>query len=80
MEHVVDATCSHGAIYTDKGAENGARTRLFRNCSGGQGVEWIYAVDHAGPNPRWYGFLATGGAHSVASLIQGGMPLEPYKG
>lgn len=69
-----------GVIHTDKGGERGQRTRLFRDCATGAGVEWIYAVDYEGPNPRWYGFHAAGGTTSIAKLIKNGMTLEPYTG
>mgnify|MGYP000252711470 CR=1 FL=1 len=64
------------AIYHDNGAALGRRTRVFRNCPNGGGVEWMYAVDHAGPNPRWYGYLATGGHETIASLRITGMDLR----
>lgn len=69
-----------GAIHTDNGAERGQRTRLFRDCATGTGVEWIYAVDYAGPCPRWYGFLAMGATASIDTLVANGMNLEPYRG
>lgn len=61
-------------IYHDNGAAYGRRTRYFRNASGG-GVEWMYAVDHAQGDDRWYGYLATGGHETIASLISGGADL-----
>ena len=63
-------------IYHDNGAAFGRRTRYFRNAAGG-GVEWIYAVDHAGGCDRWYGYLATGGHETIASLRISGMDLQP---
>lgn len=61
-------------LYHDNGAAFGRRTRYFRNAAGG-GVEWIYAVDHAGGCDRWYGYLATGGHETIASLQISGMDL-----
>lgn len=62
-------------IYSDNGAAFGRRTRLFRNGAHG-GVEWIYAVDYANGNDRWYGYLSTGGHETIASLQISGMFLS----
>lgn len=67
-------------IYSDRGGERGLRTRLFRNCATGTGVEWIYASDYEGPFPRWYGYLAMGTNASIDMLVANGMTLEPYAG
>jgi len=61
-------------IYQDNAAELGLRTRLFRNAVGG-GVEWMYAVDHAAGDRRWYGFGACGESPTIESLIESGMSL-----
>lgn len=63
-------------IYHDNGAAFGRRTRVFRNGPNG-GTEWQYAVDHANGDPRWYGYLATGGHETIASLQASGMDLRP---
>lgn len=65
-----------GEIYTDNGASLGRRTRLFRNCASGNGVEWMYAVDHAGGDDRWYGFHAAAGG-TIESMIKAGMRISP---
>lgn len=62
-------------IYTDNGASRGCRTRYFRDAEGG-GVEWIYAVDHAGPAPRWCGFMPIGAPQTVAAHIACGAQWE----
>lgn len=61
-------------LYHDNGAAFGRRTRYFRNAAGG-GVEWIYAVDWAGGDRRWYGFGMDGTA-TIAKLQAGGMFLS----
>lgn len=63
-------------IYTDNGAANGLRTRLFRNTDGG--VEWIYAVDYADGSDRWF-FFHPGVGRSVEEMISKGVQLEPYE-
>lgn len=62
-------------IYHDHGANHGRRTRLFRNGQHG-GVEWMYAVDHAGGDDRWYGY---GHASNITELQRTGMDLSPYE-
>jgi hypothetical protein len=63
-------------IFHDSGAAFGRRTRYFRNANGG-GVEWMYGVDHANGDTRWYGYLATGGHETITSLMISGMSLTP---
>ena len=63
-------------IYTDNGAANGLRTRLFRNTNGG--VEWIYAVDYAKGSDRWF-FFHPGVGRSVDEMISNGFQLEHYE-
>jgi len=65
-------------IYTDNGAKRGLLTRYFRDGARG-GVEWIYAVDHAGPALRWYCFLAGDIRQSVAAHIASGAEWEPLQ-
>jgi len=60
-------------IYSDNGAAQGRRTRLFRDCSGG--VEWMYGVDYAGGDTRWYGFGMTPN-NSIKKLQADGMFLS----
>ena len=62
-------------IYHDNGAAFGRRTRMFRDCQTG-GVEWMYGVDFANGCTRWYGYLATGKAETVATLKDAGMFLS----
>lgn len=64
-------------VYHDNGAAFGRRTRVFRDCSNGQGVEWMYGVDYAGGDTRWYGFYPAGNG-TIASLQQGGMFLSRF--
>lgn len=61
-------------IYSDNGAAFGRRTRLFRNGAHG-GVEWIYAVDYAGGDRRWYGYGMAPDC-SIAELQADGMFLS----
>ncbi len=42
-------------IYSDNGAAQGNRTRLFRNTDAGT-VEWMFGVDYAAGSTRWYAF------------------------
>ncbi len=42
-------------IYSDNGAAQGNRTRLFRNTDAGT-VEWMFGVDYASGSFRWYAF------------------------
>lgn len=63
-------------IYTDNGAVNGLRTRLFRNADGG--VEWIYAADYAAGSDRWF-FYHPGAGRAVEQMIAKGVRLEPYE-
>lgn len=64
-------------IFQDKGACFGRRTRVFRNAPCG-GVEWMYAVDFANGDDRWYGYLATGGHETIGSLVASGVDLVPF--
>lgn len=63
------------AIYHDNGAAFGRRTRFFRDAADG-GVEWMYGVDYANGDTRWYGYLCTGRQESIASLKADGMFLS----
>lgn len=65
-------------IYHDNGAAFGRRTRFFRDCENG-GVEWMYAVDYANGDNRWYAFLAVPGA-TIAKLKADGMFLSRLDG
>lgn len=62
-------------IYTDNGAANGLRTRLFRNADGG--VEWIYAVDYTDGSDRWF-FFHPGAGRSVEEMMAKGYDLQPF--
>jgi len=64
-------------IYSDNGASIGRRTRLFRQCPSGTGVEWIYAVDYAGGDDRWYTYHPSAAA-SIQGLLKTEMNLTPY--
>ena len=66
------------AIFTDRGAERGARTRLFRDCANGNGVEWIYAVDFAAGHDRWFGWGMASG-ESIERMRREGFKLEAHK-
>lgn len=66
------------SIYHDNGRAFGRRTRVFRNAEFG-GVEWMYAVDYAQGDTRWYGYLATGGHETIASLKASGMFLSRFE-
>lgn len=59
-------------IYSDNGATYMTRTRYFRERNGS--LEWVYAVDYAGPNTRWYG---AGFANSIAEMIRNGYDMTP---
>ena len=61
-------------IYHDNGAARGYRTRVFRDCRDG-GVEWMYAVDYAQGDSRWYVFH-TISEPSIAKLKSEGMFLS----
>jgi len=61
-------------IYHDNGAAFGRRTRFFRNAPLG-GVEWMYAVDWANGDRRWYGF-GMSPDNSIEKLKQSGMFLS----
>lgn len=61
-------------IFTDNGAARGNRTRYFRDCESGAGVEWMYAVDHAYGSDRWYGYGMEPDI-SIADLQARGMEL-----
>ncbi|WP_171182078.1 hypothetical protein [Ruegeria sp. HKCCD8929] len=63
------------AIYHDNGAAFGRRTRVFRDCATGRGVEWMYGVDYSNGDDRWYGFHPAG-TGSIATLKLGGMVLS----
>lgn len=65
-------------VFHDNGAAFGRRTRVFRDCQTGRGVEWMYAVDYASGNTRWYGFHPAG-AGSIHTLQQGGMFLSRFE-
>lgn len=63
-------------IYTDNGANLNLRTRYFRDGAHG-GIEWMYAVDYAAGERRWYGYGAgMGGAQEMtcAKLADVGGP------
>lgn len=62
-------------IYHDNGAAFGRRTRFFRNSPLG-GVEWMYGVDYANGDRRWYGYMSTGFHETIASLKASGMFLS----
>ena len=62
-------------IYHDNGAAFGNRTRVFRECENGKGVEWMYAVDWAAGHRRWYGF-GMSADNSIESLKSDGMFLS----
>lgn len=64
-------------IYTDNGVAFGRRTRIFRDCATGCGVEWMYAVDYAGGDRRWYGFHPAAGG-SIATMQANGMALTRF--
>ena len=64
-------------IYSDNGGLRGCRTRLFRDCQNGLGVEWMYAVDWAAGHDRWFGFFVAQG-NSVAKMLKDGWPLEQW--
>ncbi|RWR30516.1 hypothetical protein D2T29_12660 [Sinirhodobacter populi] len=63
--------------YTDNGAAFGRRTRVFRDCVTGCGVEWMYAVDYAGGDSRWYRFHPAAGG-TVEGLQANGMKLTRF--
>jgi hypothetical protein len=65
-------------IYSDNGGQIGNRTRLFRDCIGSHGVEWMYAVDYAGGSRRWFGLLCYEG-QTIEKMQRDGMNLTPYK-
>lgn len=62
-------------IYHDNGRAFGRRTRFFRNAKNG-GVEWMYGVDYANGDDRWYAFMAMGNVQSVEQLKRDGMFLS----
>ena len=66
-------------IYHDNGAAFGRRTRFFRNADIG-GVEWMYGVDYANGDQRWYGYMSTGFHETIASLKASGMFLSRLEG
>lgn len=65
-------------IYSDNGASKGLRTRIFRDCLNGNGVEWMYAVDYASGHDRWYGFGALPN-NSIDKMKNNGYDLFPYQ-
>jgi hypothetical protein len=66
-------------IYHDNGAAFGRRTRFFRNADIG-GVEWMYGVDYANGDWRWYGYMSTGFHETISSLKASGMFLSRLDG
>ena len=64
-------------MYSDNGGLRGLRTRLFRNCANGKGVEWMYAVDWAAGHDRWFGFGMSDGL-TVEDMIKDGWELTPW--
>ena len=64
-------------IFSDNGGSRGLRTRLFRDCQNGRGVEWMYAVDWAAGHDRWFGFGMSDG-NSIAKMMADGWPLEKW--
>jgi len=66
-------------IYHDNGAAFGRRTRFFRNADIG-GVEWMYGVDYANGDQRWYGYMSTGFHETISSLKASGMFLSRLEG
>lgn len=65
-------------IFHDNASDLGLRTRVFRESQTG-GVEWMYAVDLAGGETRWFEFMPLGQAQTIEALKHNGMKLEPYK-
>ena len=65
-------------IYTDAGASIGLRTRLFRDCANGRGVEWMYAVDWAAGHDRWFGFGMSEG-QSIKKMMSDGWDLRVWQ-
>ena len=65
-------------IYHDNGAAFGNRTRVFRAGAHG-GVEWMYGVDYANGDKRWYGFGAVPDA-TIEKLKANGMFLSRMDG
>ena len=68
-------TSKNGAIYSDDGPARGCRTRYFRDSAYG-GVEWMFAVDYASGNRRWYGF-GMNPNNSIAKMTVEGFTLSP---
>ncbi len=60
-------------IYHDNGRAFGRRTRFFRDTEGG--VEWMYGVDYANGDNRWYAFHAGAGS-SIDEMKRAGMFLS----
>lgn len=50
------------------------KTRVFRDVPGG--VEWMYGVDYANGDTRWYTFHPGVGS-SIAEMQSNGMSLAP---
>lgn len=65
-------------VYSDNGAAFGNRTRVFRDGANG-GVEWMYAVDWANGDRRWYGY-GMSPDNSIDKLKKGGMFLSRIEG
>ena len=61
-------------VYHDNGRADGRRTRFFRDGENG-GVEWMYGVDYANGDTRWYGYGAQPGL-TIERLKRGGMFLS----
>lgn len=61
-------------IYHDNGRAFGRRTRFFRDAENG-GVEWMYGVDWASGDNRWYAFNTMPDA-TIAKLKAEGMFLS----
>lgn len=61
-------------IYHDNGRAFGRRTRFFRDAELG-GVEWMYGVDYANGDNRWYAFHAGAGS-SIDEMKRAGMFLS----
>ena len=59
-------------VYSDNGRAFGNRTRVFRECEHG-GLEWMYGVDYASGDDRWYCFYP---ADSIAQAKAQGMFLS----
>lgn len=66
-------------VYHDNGRAFGNRTRVFRDAAGG-GVEWMYGVDYANGDSRWYAFNGyRGPANTIETLKRDGMFLSRFE-